>query len=576
MIIAKTAGYCMGVKRAIEIVIQASDEVGRGKIFTWGPLIHNPQTVELLEEKNIFSTTDTSDLEEGDVTVIRSHGVTPDVKRAISDKKVKVVDATCPKVSRIQTLAKKYTDKGYSVVIIGDKGHAEVEAILGYTDNGFIVANQRDIDALPELGKTCVLSQSTFNREKFEYLALSIKERFPETVIIDTLCDSTSIRQKEVIELANQVDALVIVGGKNSANTKRLYEIASETGKPSFWVETAEELDPGDFEFFEKVGVTAGASTPHWIILKVVEKIEIMNEEHIAFFKKPISKFLGYFILQFNLYKAGGVVFLTLLTFALLNKPVRLSMLAVSFFYILAMYILYNMVDWQSTALIDPYRLHFYRDFKTPLMITLVVSVLLNIFISRMVGVWLFFLMTVALIIGILLTSPRFSRAFFMKLRFIASKKITTSKDAATAFGMIFVSLLIPIIWFEPPFLQSLITILFVVSLVMVRVILFSLKDIKSDMVLKRTTIPIIIGFEKTKILLSILLSLSALVIIVSIALKLLPIKYLLLLLITIYYTYYSIVYFIKGIQKSAYAEISIDGGLYFSGFIGLLITLLP
>ncbi|MBN1754597.1 4-hydroxy-3-methylbut-2-enyl diphosphate reductase [bacterium] len=573
--VAKTAGFCMGVKRAIESVIQASDELDYANIYTWGPLIHNPQTIELLKEKNIHPTLDLDQITDKDLVIIRSHGVSAGIRRQLQESKALLRDATCPKVARVQALAKKFNYEGYTIVLIGDAGHAEVEAIMGGIESGYILNSETEVAGLPELEKICVLGQTTLNRSDFEHLTEYIKKKFPYALVLDTLCDSTSSRQEEVKKLAPEVDMLIIVGGKNSANTKRLFEIAKGTGKPSYWVETAEELKNIDFANYRSVGVTAGASTPNWIMSKVVEKLEIINEPHLSFFKIPVVKFLGYFMLQSNLFKAGGVACLTFLSLVMINQRINASIVALSFFYALEMFILYNTYDWQGNALGDPHRLHFFKEFKVPLLITMVVSAILTILLASLNGLLILILVILAILGGIVLSSPRLTQRIFQLLAILPSEKITTSKDITTAVGYAYISVFIPIVWSRPRLEYWIIPLVFLGSISLIRAILFSFKDFDSDMILKRKSIPIIIGYFKTNIILGILFVLSILTIVLGVAFRFLEWSYLLLILLPVYYLLYAIYYNVIRITKTTYAELAIDSGLYLAAILGGVILLI-
>lgn len=275
IIVAKSAGFCWGVSRAFEKVMRiAENEPGQRPVYTYGPLIHNPQAVEVLEQKGIHVLVEVPQKLQGTI-VIRTHGVPPQERRRLEATGASICDATCPDVGMIQGTVRKHLRQGYFIIIIGDREHPEVKALLGFAEkNGSCIISVGEIERLPaDLSKVCVVSQSTQQRKKFEELVALIRNRYPEAVVFDTICRSTNIRQEEVRELAKEVDAMVVVGGRNSSNTNRLAEISREMGTPTFLIESDEEIEAEKFRQFDSIGVTAGASTPKWVIEQVVARL---------------------------------------------------------------------------------------------------------------------------------------------------------------------------------------------------------------------------------------------------------------------------------------------------------------
>jgi 4-hydroxy-3-methylbut-2-enyl diphosphate reductase len=211
----------------------------------------------------------------GDTIFIRTHGLSPEERARLHRSGAKICDATCPDVGIIQGIVRKHVRKGYNAIIVGNTEHPEVRALLGYAEGkGVAVLSDEEIDRLPmDWERVCVVAQSTQKEEKFEELVKHIKAIYPEAVIFNTICSSTTERQEEVRALAKEVDAMVVVGGYNSANTTKLAQISREIGTPTFHIETENELKPNDFDGFGNIGVTAGSSTPSWQIERVVKKI---------------------------------------------------------------------------------------------------------------------------------------------------------------------------------------------------------------------------------------------------------------------------------------------------------------
>jgi len=271
--LASAIGFCMGVQRAVDITLKAADR-GESKIYTYGPLIHNPQVIELLKEKGIEIISDLQRLHSG-IVVIRAHGISPRKLKEIEETGLQVLDATCPRVKRVQKIIRQYATQGYATLIVGDKEHAEVVGLLGFSQGrGFVVTSEEEVAGLPDLQKVCVVAQTTQNEESFNQISRRIRERFKEALIFNTICDSTQKRQEETLALARKVDGMVVVGGRNSGNTLRLVKLSESTGTPTFFIENEEELDMKKINPLSTIGVVGGTSTPLWILERVVKRIE--------------------------------------------------------------------------------------------------------------------------------------------------------------------------------------------------------------------------------------------------------------------------------------------------------------
>ena len=274
--LAENAGFCFGVQRAVEEAIKIQKQYSK-KIYTLGPLIHNNDVVKFLEENNIYSVEfeNVDMLKEGDVIVIRSHGVGSEVIESLKARNFIVVNATCPYVTNIQKKVNKYSSLGYKIVILGDKKHPEVAGINGWCNNEAIVTNNGEFnEELPN--KVCAVSQTTEKEENWKNTINNLTPHVKELLSFNTICSATEVRQKSIDELSKVSDAVIVVGGKNSSNTTKLYEIAKSNCTNTIHIENVNEL-PKEFienESFEKIGITAGASTPDWIIKEVIDKLE--------------------------------------------------------------------------------------------------------------------------------------------------------------------------------------------------------------------------------------------------------------------------------------------------------------
>ena len=270
VVLAKNAGFCMGVRRAVETTLGMVQK-GEADIATFGPLIHNPQVLKLLEAQGVKILEEIPAQATGAI-IIRAHGIPPEEKKKLEATGARVEDATCPRVLKVQAIIARYKKDGYSTVIIGDREHAEVEGLMGYAGNsGQVVNSAADVAALCLDGPYIIVSQTTQDEYLFERLKEAILQKYPDGEVFNTICDSTHKRQAEVRQLCQEVDALVVVGGKTSANTKRLGEIAESLGCPVFMVESEQDLEPQALQGYGRVGVTAGASTPNWVINRIVE-----------------------------------------------------------------------------------------------------------------------------------------------------------------------------------------------------------------------------------------------------------------------------------------------------------------
>lgn len=269
MITAKRAGFCFGVKRAVEMAFDAAR--GRDGVFTLGPIIHNPQVIERLKVQGVLAT---DDIDDGRINmlIVRTHGIPQNLSERLGHKKYEVVDATCPFVKKAQQYAKLLKQEGYQVVIIGDNEHPEVRGLVSYGGDDVVVVNKGD--ALPHLkSKVGIVVQTTQPVSTLEKFVSEAVRRAKELKVFNTICNSTALRLKETEEMARNVDAMIVVGGKNSANTSQLARLCLSLGIPTYHVETAAEIEQDWLAGVHTVGITAGASTPDWIIREVQESI---------------------------------------------------------------------------------------------------------------------------------------------------------------------------------------------------------------------------------------------------------------------------------------------------------------
>lgn len=276
VILADQAGFCFGVKRATQMAFEAAGK--DQKTYTLGPIIHSPQVVGKLEGLGIRVLDSLDGIDNGTI-IIRSHGVDLNKINEARQKNLTIVDATCPFVKKAQDHVKGLSEAGYSVIVVGDADHPEVQGIVSYGgDNVYVVASGENVRKLPRMTKVGVVAQTTQSFDNLKNVVCECLQRGGEIRVFNTICDATAIRQEEAKKLAGQVDCMLVVGGFNSANTHRLLEVCAELQPRTYHIETAAEIDPAWFAGAERVGVTAGASTPKWIIDEVMSKIEELNK----------------------------------------------------------------------------------------------------------------------------------------------------------------------------------------------------------------------------------------------------------------------------------------------------------
>jgi len=278
--LAKTAGFCFGVKRAVETVYEQVEKHAGEQIYTYGPIIHNAEVVKDLEQKGVkvlHTEDELKNLDSG-IVIIRSHGVPKVVYDILEQRGVTCVDATCPFVKKIHKIVKEESEKGKYIIIIGDENHPEVQGIMGWSKNdAIVVKTEEDVEnvLLPESAKICVVSQTTFNYNKFKYLVEILSKKSYDISVLNTICNATKERQTEAESIAKEVDAMIVIGDKHSSNTQKLFEICNRACDNTYYIQTLDDLDGNQLKSVKTVGITAGASTPNNIIEEVQNNVRI-------------------------------------------------------------------------------------------------------------------------------------------------------------------------------------------------------------------------------------------------------------------------------------------------------------
>jgi 4-hydroxy-3-methylbut-2-enyl diphosphate reductase len=505
IIIAKTAGFCMGVRRAVDMVLEAPGNQPE-PIKTYGPLIHNPQVLELLKEKGIHSLDEIPRQGSG-TTLIRAHGVPPEAHGDLETAGFKVINATCPRVIRVQTIIRKHTEKGYASIIIGDSDHPEVIGLKGYAGGrGHVVNSLAELAALPAFDQAIIVAQTTQNTEFYDTVKQWAVEQRPHYKVYDTICDSTSKRQSEISELASRVDAIIVVGGHNSGNTLRLAEIARQTGKPTYHIETEDELDLKALAGAETIGITAGASTPNWIIRKICRVLELIPVSRLSGWKLSLFN-LQRALLLTNIYVALGAGCLCYACTRLLGAAQSFPHVLIAFLYVLSMHILNNLTGKKSDHYNDPVRARFYESHRYLLGMLAILAGGVGLATAYSLGRLPFTLLLAMSVTG-LSYNLNLVPAGIKRIRYRRIKDIPGSKTVLIAVAWGVVTAILPALGHPGAVSGPATTAVFVWStgMVFVRTAFFDLLDIQGDRIVGKETIPVAFGERSTRVLLKAML----------------------------------------------------------------------
>lgn len=489
----------MGVKRAMDMLLETAGNAQRNEpVYTDGPLIHNPQVLAFLEQKGIGILTDASTAE-GSNVVIRAHGITPARKNRIEKSGARVCDATCPNVKSVQTIIKRYTDQGYATVIVGDRGHAEVDGLLGFSDGrGHVVENPAEVDGLPDFDKVCVVSQTTQSKDVFTRTAELLKQRYLECKVFETICSSTSKRQRDVIDLSTEVDAMVVVGGRGSANTKRLAEI-SEGSLPTFLVETEIDLDMEKLKDYSTIGVTAGASTPNWMISRVVDKIESCETETARPFLRVI-KTAGRFGAATCIYLSIGAGLVSYASSVLLGVEPNLFFCAIAALFVFFLYMLNNLVNKESISFNDPQRAVFYDKYRPILFGLGILCAALSTIFGLMVNLSVFCCLLLSAIFGFVYGLKIIPERLSNVTRYTSLAQIPGTKEVFASAAWSICTVLIIFLGNHVQSVRTLaVTFAFTFAITFIRGVFLDIKDFQGDKLIGKETIPVALGKEKTK-----------------------------------------------------------------------------
>jgi (E)-4-hydroxy-3-methyl-but-2-enyl pyrophosphate reductase len=499
VLIAKTSGFCMGVRRAVEMVLDAPDEHAN-PIFTYGPLIHNPQVLNLLREKDIRVIKEIPAHGFGTV-LIRAHGVPPSVKQQLTQADFKVIDATCPRVIKVQTIIRKHAKKDFASIIIGDKDHPEVIGLLGYArQKGYVVGSIEELEALPPFDKAIIVAQTTQNTKLFEAVKIWTADKHPHYKVFNTICDSTERRQAEVKRLAESVDVVIVVGGRDSGNTRRLAEIANLSGKPAYHIESEEDLKTIDSDVLGSariIGITAGASTPNWIIKKVYRALEALQVKRKNNWSKLLFG-LQRALLLTNIYVSLGAGCLSY-AFAKLQGFSRFfPYVLIALLYIQSMHILAHLTGSKADQYNDPERAKFYEKYKILLSSLALAAGATGLMIAYSLGLFPFILLLVMSLLGLsynqILVPKGFSAFKYRRIRDIPGSKTIL---IAVAWGIV-TALLTPLSKVGTVHWTTGLVFLWASGVVFVRTAFFDGLDMQGDRIVGKETLAILMGEKRS------------------------------------------------------------------------------
>lgn len=537
----------MGVRRAVDLTINLVNREG-GSISTYGPLIHNPQVLAVLEDKGVgvLREVPAKDSSHGTV-IIRAHGIPPAEKEALQDAGLQVKDATCPRVLKVQAIICRYRKLGMTTVIIGDRNHAEVEGLMGYAGPDCrVVSNEADVNSLRLEGEYIIVSQTTQDELSFEQLCRIIQAKYPGGRVFGTICDSTHKRQHEVRKLCKIADALVVVGGRASANTKRLAEIAIGMGKEVFLIETESEIDPNKLNAFKRVGVTAGASTPTWMINRVVRTLEAIPS-HGDNPLRALSFRAMRWLMASNLYVAAGGGIMTGACCLLQGIRPTWQLMLITFGYLFAMHNLNRITDQRAKVFNDPILMNFYVNNRNVFFLSSITALIVALTIGWTEGHGPFIMLLIMSIFGTLYSVKFIPRSISGLLKVKMLKEIPGSKTIFVALAWALVLTVLPAMSQGGITSLTMAAFIFVLLLVLVRNAIFDLFDLQGDRIVGKETLPVLLGFHKTAILLKVIMAILVIMPFIMTATEMMAKPYGYLLLPGLVYLFLFLVFYEKG-----------------------------
>lgn len=500
VVLSGKAGFCMGVKMAMDTVATLPFDPDV-KIYTDGPIIHNPQVIEILKKRNIEPLEKDSGIN-GKTIIVRTHGITPERRKELIAGGANLIDVTCPRVLRIHKTIQREVEAGRNVVIYGDKNHSEVIALIGFTQGkGAAIESMDDIKKLPDYKKVSVVSQSTKNREDYYDFVEALGYRFEDIKVFDTLCDTTTKRQNEAVRLSKLVDVVVVVGGKSSANTRTLAGAIEKTGVPVFHIETEKEIDEKKFKDFNIVGLTAGASTPNWMINRVHEKllsIRSKKESLVLHFLKSLARFFAYS----NIFVSLAALCISFAAAMMLGTEPGLKQLLIGPLYVFSMVIFNIFVDNKSLEINQPSRINFLLKNQIILLSSAILATGITLYLAASLQLQTFLAILVAVLLGVIYSVPilpgKWSKIFHLhRLR-----DIPGSKNFFVAVAWAATTVLVHPLSTQGLRIQdksAILVFIWVFIIVFNRTIVEEIRYLHGDAIIGHGTLPVLIGEKKVK-----------------------------------------------------------------------------
>ncbi len=489
VIMAKTAGFCLGVKMAIDRALELAQD-RKTNIYTLGPLIHNKSVIAMLEEKGIHAVDKISGLRgKKGVVLMRAHGIAPELEAELRGTGLEVVDATCPLVKRVHKTIKKHSDKGSATVIVGDDGHAEVIGLKGYANGDtYVVSGPQEAAKLPYLETVNVVAQTTQEVAVFRKTLDVIKKNAGKVVMSDTICEPTKDRQKETVEMAKSLDTMIVVGGKHSANTTRLANICSELGANTVHIENEDELPVDLIVRAGKVGVTAGASTPDWMTQRVLKRARTLRNPAGASLLEKAWKLL----VDSCVFTAAAAVSLTYVCMELQGCRMDWRVLSLSGLFVFSLH-LFNRSSEKGVGASESGKARLFREHKLALMAAALASGLSAMWIAGLLGGDV-----LAVVAACWLMGAAYPFRSFLGLK--GFPDIPGSKDIVTALGWGVVCAHIPALVEHLVYSKAnYLAITFAFLLVFVRSVTLGISAAHSDLIVGRESFYKALGEKRTR-----------------------------------------------------------------------------
>ncbi len=492
----------MGVQRVVNLAVEKTAKPD-STIYSLGPIIHNNQTLDMLKERGVEMFNEQSPPNKDSTVLIRAHGIPPKTQEKYTTGCYDIIDGTCPKVKTVHKVIEKYRKQGFSIIITGDEGHAEVIGLMGYAgDAGHLIQSIDDVKRLPDFNKICVVAQTTFSRQAFDTISNAIIAQYPkaEVAVKKTICSATDKRQKEVINLSKAVDCMIVVGGKNSANTLRLAKISQENGTPTFHIETEEEISWDSIKDHNHIGITAGASTPAWMIKRVTDHLLILNRKNNKTVPARLAQLLEVFA-NLNFFVAAGGVAMYYLSSTFQELPFTLTGGSIAFLYLMSIYLFNSLAVIEKNKHLDVSRYRFYNANKSKLYLLTFSCIGFLLLTSLLHNLALFLFMLLPTFAGIIYHFSIVPPPLRKYVKYSNLKDIPTSRDlfAALAWAVLvtFIPQAIANIFVITP--TTIAVFLWTFYLSYLRSLIFDLRDIEGDRIMGRETLITIIGEKQVK-----------------------------------------------------------------------------